>query len=384
MKKSNIYTVAMIYILMMLIGVIENVKGPLMPIIKTYYHVNYMSMGMFLSAGSAGYILSTFIGGFIAEKFGHKFLLSIGLTLIILGILSFIFCSDFIVFLIMVFVMYLGVGSLEIGLNTAASLVFVANQALMMNLLHFFYGFGATVTPGITGNFIRNNFTWQNIYIMVACLTAVLFVILMFVKFPREKYRNVKIRESYLKIIGKKSILLLAVIISFYVASEMGVGSWLVTFLKGAYNLTYAQSSYYLSLFFGTYTVGRLLGGFIVERIGYIKSLITFSFASVLFIFLGMAGKNFILFLSLAGFFYSIIFPTVMAVVMKCYKEHTSLIMSFIITMSSVVNLFVNVFIGKTNDMLGVYFGFATIPVFMAVVLISLAFQRSFLKQNNL
>ena len=40
------------------------------------------------------------------------------------------------------------------------------------------------------------------------------------------------------------------------------------------YNYNESKSSFYLALFFGIFTVGRLLGGFIVEKMGYLNTVL--------------------------------------------------------------------------------------------------------------
>lgn len=45
---------------------------------------------------------------------------------------------NFILFFLFAFIMNMGMGSVEIGINAIAALVFIMNQAIMMNLLHFF------------------------------------------------------------------------------------------------------------------------------------------------------------------------------------------------------------------------------------------------------
>ncbi|MGB9779566.1 MFS transporter [Caldanaerobacter sp.] len=136
--SANVYTIAIIYLLMTLIGIIENVKGPLILGIKDFYGVDYTMMGLFLSVGSFGFILATFFGGFLADKIGRKAVLLIGLFLIISGLVGISISPSFFLFLIFAFIMNLGMGTIEIGVNAIAVVVFIINQALMMNLLHFF------------------------------------------------------------------------------------------------------------------------------------------------------------------------------------------------------------------------------------------------------
>ncbi|MGB9809309.1 MAG: MFS transporter, partial [Caldanaerobacter sp.] len=166
---------------------------------------------------------------------------------------------------------------------------------------------------------------------------------------------------------------LFAVMLGFYVASELGVGNWFVTFLSKWYGMGRTESSVYLSIFFATFTFGRLFGGFLVEKIGYRKSLVLFSMLASTLIFLGISFKKLAVLISLSGFFYSIIFPTVIAVIMKSFRKYTTPIIGITITTASTINMIANFLIGKLNDIYGVFAGFSATLVFMLIVfLISL------------
>ncbi|ADD01491.1 major facilitator superfamily MFS_1 [Thermoanaerobacter italicus Ab9] len=366
--RKNAYTIAIIYLLMMLIGIVENVKGPLIINIKTFYGVDYTMMGLFLSVGSFGFILSTFLGGFLADKIGRKSVLISGLILIITGILGIFAARKFIVFLVFAFVMNMGMGLLEIGINAVASIVFIVNQALMMNLLHFFYGVGAIISPNMTAKLLHINFSWQQVYLTVGAIIFILMLAALEIKMHGEEKHIARDKIDYIQILSDKRMWLFASMLGFYVASELGIGNWAVTFFSAQYKMDNTISSLYLGLFFATFTFGRLVGGFIVERIGYIKSLFIFSLVSSILIASGMAGRNFAFLISVAGFFYSIIFPTTIAIVMKEFKQHVTIIIAIILTISSTINMLANFLIGRLNDIFGVFIGFSAILIFMILV----------------
>lgn len=382
MLKKNVYTILVIYLLMMLIGMVDNVKGPLITSIKTFYSVDYTMMGLFLSIGSFGFILSTFFGGLLADRVGHKLLLIIGTVLIIFGTFGISTSHSFIVFLIFAFIMNMGMGSLEMGINAVASMAFLVNQAVMMNLLHFFYGAGSIISPNMTVKLLQNGFTWQLVYLLVAGLALVFMIVILMVKIPKkEKYKST-VKVNYVRVLKNVRIWLFALMLGFYVSSEIGVGNWAVTFFKTGYKMSNTQSSLYLALFFTTFTFGRLFGGFIVEKLGYIKSLVIFSFTSAILIAAGMMGKNFAFLISTAGFFYSIIFPTVIATVMKEFNEYASVIIGVITTVSSTINMLASFLIGKLNDAFGVYIGFSAILIFMILVALMTIVLSHFMDKN--
>ncbi|SNX53482.1 MFS transporter [Thermoanaerobacterium sp. RBIITD] len=368
----QIFVIILNYLLMMLIGIIDNIKGPVIAPIKIFYHIDYTDIGLLLFIGNLGFIIASFIGGIFVNKYGSKTALMGGLAAIIAGILGYFISTIFPVFITFFFIMNFGLGMLEIGINATAAITFVVNQALMMNLLHFFYGVGATISPNAVGRLVQLKIPWQNIYLIGAFITIMLLIVVLFTKFPGvARYVN-KDKANYFEILKNKYVILFSIMLGFYIASEVGIGSWAVTYLKGAYGMSSIRSSLYLSLFFATFTIGRLFGGFIVEKIGYIRCIYIFAFMALASVAGSMINQDLAFLLSIAGLFYSIIYPTTIALAMKKFKENTGVVISVIVTISSSINMLANFIIGKLSDLFGVFIGFSFVVIFMALVIIML------------
>ncbi|MBV5331296.1 MFS transporter, partial [bacterium] len=92
--------------------------------------------------------------------------------------------------------------------------------------------------------------------------------------------------------------------------------SWLVTFLQKISGASVASSNQALSLFFAMMMLGRLIGGFFVHRIGYLRSIFFMTIGGILCIVAGLFGtKEMAFLLPMSGFFLSIVFPTITAAV---------------------------------------------------------------------
>ncbi|WKV10153.1 MFS transporter [Thermoanaerobacterium sp. CMT5567-10] len=379
----QIFIVALNYFLMFFIGLVDNIKGPVIAPIKSFYHIDYTYIGLLLFIGSLGFIIASFIGGIIVNRYGSKAALSGGLIFIILGILGYFVSPFFFVFAVFFFIMNFGLGMLEIGINATAAVTFVVNQAIMMNLLHFFYGAGATISPNAVGRLIEMRYPWQNIYLLGGMITAAMLVVVLLTRFPgAARYLN-RDKVRFIDVLKDKYVILFSIMLGFYISSEVGIGNWAVTYLKGAYGMNSVKSSMYLSLFFAAFTIGRLLGGFVVERIGYVKSIFIFASLAASSVALSMANQNLSILLSIAGLFYSIIYPTTMALAMKSFKENTGVIISVIVTVSSSINMVANFIIGKLSDIFGVFIGFSFIVIFMVLVIVMLKVLSSSLKSYS-
>ena len=211
-----------------------------------------------------------------------------------------------------------------------------------------------------------------------------LFLYFLLVKYP--KTAGTESNKLDLKHLGKSAftgeMILFYLVIAIYVAAEIGIGTWLVEFLQKSKFQTVALSSLYLSLFFGGVTVGRLIGSFLVERIGYLKSMLVASLASVVCVAIGIfAPASFAFFLPLTGLFFSIIFPTATAAVSDLHRENLGTILGLLFTFAGVGGMFGPWFVGIISDWLGIQLGFGMILIYCMSM--SLIFGLLIVKQKK-
>jgi fucose permease len=240
-----------------------------------------------------------------------------------------------------------------------------------MNLLHFFYGLGASIGPRYSGQMISMGFVWNDVYFYSLALVAVLFIFTVLVKPPERKNHGHEEKIPLKDILKDKRAILFGTSMGFYVACELGVANWFVNYLTVVYKMSELQGSTMLSLFFITFTAGRLVGGFIAERLGYFKSVLIFLGTSLI-LFTGgiLLGRQYVFLISFCGLAFSIVFPTLTTIVIGEFRKSTGSILGFIITMSSVINMFSNWIIGKINDSIGVDKGFMIIGVYIVIAIV--------------
>jgi fucose permease len=243
----------------------------------------------------------------------------------------------------------------------------------MMNLLHLFYGIGSTIGPKYAGWLLSRDFSWKSVYVYSVLILFIVTIFVFITPFPQEDQEHHAVKNSFRKYIFDMKVWFFSGVLGFCVVGELGIGNWLVNFLQVIHKMNENDSSVYLSYFFIAFTIGRLVGGFIAEKVGYVKALIYFAILYVILfsggLFLG--GKWIILF-SLTGFSVSIMYPTFMTIIVKEFKNDTTLIMGLIITTSSLFNMAASWLIGKTSDYFGVYIGFGSLLLYMFMLIGSL------------
>lgn len=369
MKKVNVKATAVVFLLMILLASADN-KGVFIPLFKSDFSINDTKIGFMLTAASLGFIIFTYVGGVLCEKVGQKKVIIAGLTVASLSLIILSRANGFIMLLISMFILNIGLAFIEISVNTIVPILFLSFQAVFMNLAHFCYGFGATITQRITGILVSSNISWRIIYIGIAVLYLALLIFVLFVKMPEpHEVKDVKVINKN-DILKNKFIYLYMLGLGFYVFAEVGTSNWFVNFIRNIYTLDDNGSSLYLSLFFGIFTIGRLIGGLIVERVGYLKSVLYFlSIAFILYIVGIIIGKAGLVSISISGFFFSIVFPTVVLSASKIFRENSSYCIGIILTGSSFINMVLNMLMGFLNDNIGVYRSFYMIPISLLISL---------------
>lgn len=369
-EKSYTPIIIFTYLCMMVFGFTENLRGTSMPSIRAQFNINYSSIGLMFFISTLGYIIATFIGGFAADRFGQKKVLTLGFILFIFSCTAFTFAKSFVMVTLFYFILNAGFGCFDVSLNSLGARIFVKNSAIMMNLMHLFYGLGSSAGPKYAGLLLSKNISWSSVYLYSLLFTGAVFLFMCFSSFPENPHYQQDGRMPLSAIIRNKKILLLAGLLGLCEIAELGVGNWLVNFLQQARSMDISESSSFLTLFFITFTAGRLVGGFLAEKLGYIKIIVCFTIGTMA-VFAGgfLLNNSFAFLFSLMGFFVSIMFPTIMTIIMKEFKNGTSSIMGFIITAAAGVNMIINFLIGKTNDIAGVRVGFGSLLFYDALIL---------------
>ncbi|MBC2581191.1 sugar MFS transporter [Clostridium sp. DJ247] len=370
-NSMNIPAISFVFLIMILMAVTDNMKGAFVPTYKKIFSVDDVTIGFMITLASIGYITFTYIGGFLCEKIGQKKVMILGIIFIIVGLIVLSKASTFTIIIIGTIFNSSGVSLIGIGANTIAPVLFISYQAVLMNLTHFCYGLGSAAGQRFVGLMIGNGMDWQNIFLIVAVATAVVLILFLFIKVPsvHEETKNKKINTK--EIFSNKLIYFYIIALGFYIGAEWSTGNWFINYTSKVFNFQENMSSYYAAFFFTTFAIGRFVGGFIVEKLGYLNSVkVSLLVAVVIYIFGIILGIGGVMLISLSGLFFAITFPTIILTINKVFKENTSYITGTIITFASVLSTLINLFIGYLNNYIGIKNAFYTVPVCLLVSLI--------------
>lgn len=348
-------------------GFVDNLKGPTLPALLDDLNFSYASGGTIIMSAYLGFLIATLATGALSDVAGQKVVMFVACACLVVGIMAYSMASLFVVLMVAMAVIGLGLGSLEVGGNLIIVDLYHHGKGRYLNLLAFFHGVGSMVAPLYAGLMVAAGTSWRNIYQSALLVVLALFIYFLLVKYPRSA--SAGSNKLDLKHLGRSAfsgeMILFYVVIAIYVAIEIGIGAWVVEFLQKAKAQSVMMSSLYLSLFFGAITAGRFIGSFLVERMGYLPSMLYASLAALGCVAIGtFAPAELSFFLPLTGLFLSIIFPTATAAVSDLHQENVGTILGLLFTFAGVGGMFGPWLVGILSDWMGIQLGFGVILVF--------------------
>lgn len=387
-KRQHYSLFIIIYATMFLFGFMENIKGVSFPLIKMEFGVNYENQGGLVSLTWFGYVLFCFVASLFMERFGIKRSILAGYVLICTGAIATLIAPTFWTATFTLLIVNTGFGFFEVGTNALGTVAFTKRSALMMSLMHFFYGFGAILGPKAAGFFTNSfNFTWRQVYLVVIIPIAAFSLFILVTKFnyknTEENKGQAKASITFMGALKHPLVWIFSLTLGFMEVIEFGASNWGGLYLQDVYNLDpRIIGASFVSFFYITFTLSRLFSGLIIEKIGYLKSLFIAVIATMLIFLVGFVlGKSGIWVLPLTGLFIAIMWPTIMAVAMKVFGSDAPIVTSAIITISGAINGIFQFIIGLTNQYVGVAWGYRSCFLYAGVVVVMLSVLTSKIKK---
>ena len=263
---------------------------------------------------SLGYMLGAVIGGRGYDRFaGHPImslmLVCMAITLAVTPLIS-------VLWLLILVMLLLGVaqGALDVGGNALLLWSYGSKVGPYMNGLHLFFGVGAFLAPVLVAQSVSAVDSLNLAYWGMAALMLIPAVGLMFMRSPSQADES---NDSTKSGVRNKVVLLgmVAAFLMFYIGMEHAITGWISTYATTTNLLNEISAAYATSLFWGAFTVGRVLSIPLAIKLRPSQVLtidLLGCFAGVLVLLL-WPGSVAALRISLAGigFFAAPLFPTI-------------------------------------------------------------------------
>ena len=368
---------------MFLFGYIENIKGVSFPLIKAEFAVSYAHQGLMLSIKSLGYTVFCVVGGILLGSIGVKKALIMGFSLIIAGLIGISFMPRFMLVAGTLFLIAASFGLFSVSLNALASQVFTFRTALLMSLMNFFYGAGSSVSPRVSG-VIASTMDWRQAYLFSVLLVLAFFIPSIFTRFPQAEGEEKK-KTSFLTAIKTPMAWVFGIILGLCVAVEMWSPNWAALYFRDVFQLDPTTSgARYISNFFILFTISRLVSGFAIEKIGYLRSLFVTVLASLAIFIVGLfLGARAIHVLPAFGFFKAMFWPVTLAMAMVYFRKNAPVMISAVIVIHGAFNAIMQLMIGVITRSAGPAWSYYTCLILTVILVICLIILARFMQRGT-
>lgn len=370
---NKIYTFFTLFYAYFIIALFDTAKGNFIPFFINDFSTSSSTVGIILSISQLGSVFGAYLGGNACQKYGQKITFLVAATICSLVGLSSLFLNNIIALCVFFFIFNFGRTTLSISIDSLVHMTAIGYEILFLNLAHFMFGLGSFTGQKIYGNLLFNNVNWQSIYFVLGFLFILCIIFALFIKVPKNRYildnKTLNKKDLY------KNPLLILFIVCFAltVACEGFMMLWYINYMSSTYGLSAIETAKYSSAFFILFSLGRLVGGFILQKIGEKKGLIISMAMVALCIIIGLILKqNGLYILAASGLFLSIAYPTLVLLINSTFKEFAALAMGIVQTFNSIISIVATVLIGFLNDLIGSYITFYLGAVFISVALATL------------
>ncbi|MCB9457754.1 MAG: MFS transporter [Anaerolineaceae bacterium] len=252
--------------------------GGILNIAWTYmqdtFHVSLESLGVLLSAGTFGYLISAFTSGRLSAAIGLGYFLVLGASCEVIGILVIMTVPSWEMLLMGAMVMSFGGGMIDAGMNTFVSSRYSAGP---LNWLHAFFGIGLTFGPPlVTFIVVAQGQSWRLSYLALLAVHGTLALIFLLTRNQWEadpqtdvtdeptprRLPAASIRET-LKI---PAVLLSMALLFTYAGLEVGGGQLTNTLFIDSRGISQETASFWISFYWASFTIGRMIMGSIAGR----------------------------------------------------------------------------------------------------------------------
>lgn len=314
LQKHRIFY-AIIYLLSFLaIGLESATLGPTLKQLSIATGSSLAAVTTFIAIKALGYTAGTIIGSKLFDRYqGHRIMV-ISIAWMSFGMLMIPFARNFVVAVSLITVLGFVEGVIDIGGNLLIMRVFQDNLPPYMNALHSMFGVGCLFAPLITAHFMTAGNSLQMTYWVIASFFIPSMVGFLLLPSP-PVISAVKMEESGRKL-HDQVVVLFAMLFFAYVGVAITFSNWIFTYASESKMMSDISAAYLNSLYWGSFTLGRLIAVFLSRKIepkkllicDYIGSALTLGF---MMIFRGNSAALWIGTVFL-GLFLATVYPTMM------------------------------------------------------------------------
>ena len=367
------------YLMFAMFAMTTDSVGIIIPEVIKTFQLSLTAAGTFQYATMTGIALAGLTLGQLADRFGRRPTIVVGLTLFAAACFLLAAGDTFLFFAVM-----LGVSGLAIGVFKTGALALIgdiststAQHTSVMNTVEGFFAVGAIIGPAILTRMLAAGMSWKWLYVLAGTICVVLIVLALLVNYPRTLApASTDASTGTVHAMKNGFVLAFSAGAFLYVGVEAAIYVWMPTLMAGYTGSAVMLATYSISIFFLLRATGRFLGAWVLTRVQWQMVLALFSGGILLcFVLSVIGGVNWgVYLLPLSGLFMSVVYPTLNSKGISCVpkSEHGAAagVILFFTCASAVV---APLAMGAVSDAFGhIVYGFWLATGFAALLFIGL------------
>lgn len=299
-KNKNRYLIFVTILLYISFGLLSSVIGVIIDKFQAEYDVSLSVAALLPFAFFLAYGFTSIPFGLAMDKFGAKKMLLLGTLMMALGSFLLYASNHYLVVILMIFVVGVGVTAIQIAGNPFIKELDVPqNYNTNLTTIIGIGSLGYAASPLIVPIVQSSGYSWSAVYLLFGVLNLGILILLFFASFPEVKIdKSEKIQVSQIKKLLKHPLILAYGLgIFLYVGAEVGVSSYILTFMEkvhgmGAgqsfwsegslfYNAFPSKTALIVGLFWLFQSIGRLIISFMMKFVSERKIFIIHSIGTV-------------------------------------------------------------------------------------------------------
>ena len=270
----------LIYIAFISLGLPDSLLGSGWPVMHADLDVPVSYMGIVTMVISGCTIISSLFSAKLSRKPGTRWVTVISVFLTAGALLGFSFANEFWQLIVLAIPYGLGAGAIDAVLNNFVALNYKSKH---MSWLHCFWGVGTIASPFVM-SYALSSSTWNMGFRIISFVQLGIGVLLLVTlpvwKATKKTCPTAEVPEQTQKPLGPLKVLRIKgvpfLLLGFfaYCAAEATTMQWASTYFVSVKGLSEDLAAQLASLFYIGITAGRLLSGFVSDKLGDRKMII--------------------------------------------------------------------------------------------------------------
>ena len=259
------------------LGLPDGLLGVSWPSIRSDFGLDLDALGLLVSVQTAGYLVSSFLTGRILQVLPIGSVLAASTAAAAAALLGFAITSSWPLLLACGLLAGAAGGAVDAGLNAYGASHF-SNRIL--NWLHAFFGLGTTLGPLVVTAVLASGGAWRWSYVIVGCVQLLLALTFYGTRARwteaaepgadgKAPPRAARTRDTL-----RRPVVWLGMLTFFiYVGVELVAAQWSYSLLTLHRGVPAGTAGWLVSLYWGSLMTGRILFGFIADRVPLVRTL---------------------------------------------------------------------------------------------------------------